>query len=50
MISAIYERRSIRKFLDKPISKEDIMDIIHSGVKAHYYRKTNSIYLRQNIL
>lgn len=34
MISAIYDRRSIRKFLDKPISQEDIMDIIQSGVKA----------------
>lgn len=34
MISAIYDRRSIRKFLDKPISKEDIMDIIQSAVKA----------------
>lgn len=34
MIAAIYDRRSIRKFLDKPISKEDIMDIIQSGVKA----------------
>ena len=34
MISAIYDRRSIRKFLDKPISKEDILDIIQSGVKA----------------
>ena len=34
MISTIYDRRSIRKFLDKPISQEDIMDIIQSGVKA----------------
>ena len=34
MISAIYDRRSIRKFLDKPISQEDIIDIIQSGVKA----------------
>ena len=34
MISAIYDRRSIRKFLDKPISQKDIMDIIQSGVKA----------------
>ena len=34
MISAIYDRRSIRKFLDKPISQEDIMDIIQSGAKA----------------
>ena len=34
MISAIYNRRSIRKFLDKPISQEDIMDIIQSGAKA----------------
>lgn len=34
MISAIYNRRSIRKFLDKPISQEDIMDIIQNGVKA----------------
>ena len=28
MISAIYDRRSIRKFIDKPISQEDITDII----------------------
>ena len=34
MISAIYDRRSIRKFLDKPISQEDIMDIIQNGAKA----------------
>ena len=34
MIPEIYDRRSIRKFLDKPISQEDIMDIIQSGVKA----------------
>lgn len=34
MISAIYDRRSIRKFLDKPVSKEDITEIIQSGMKA----------------
>lgn len=34
MISAIYERRSIRKFKDKPISQKDITDIIQSGMKA----------------
>lgn len=34
MISAIYDRRSIRKFLEKPISQEDVMDIIQSGAKA----------------
>ena len=34
MIPAIYDRRSIRKFLDTPISQKDIMDIIQSGVKA----------------
>lgn len=34
MIPAIYDRRSIRKFIDKPISKEDITDIIQSGIKA----------------
>lgn len=34
MISAIYDRRSIRKFKDKPISQEDIIDIIQSGIKA----------------
>ena len=34
MISAIYDRRSIRKFINKPISKEDITDIIQSGIKA----------------
>ncbi len=34
MISAIYDRRSIRKFIDKPISPKDITDIIQSGIKA----------------
>lgn len=34
MISAIYDRRSIRRFTDKPISREDIADIIQSGIKA----------------
>ncbi len=34
MISEIYNRRSIRKFIDKPISKKDIIDIIQSGIKA----------------
>ncbi len=34
MISAIYDRRSIRKFIDKPISQNDITDIIRSGIKA----------------
>ncbi len=34
MISAIYDRRSTRKFIDKPISHKDITDIIQSGIKA----------------
>lgn len=34
MISAINNRRSIRRFLQTPIAKEDIMDIIQSGTKA----------------
>lgn len=34
MISEIYNRRSIRKFIDNPISQKDITDIIHSGIKA----------------
>ena len=34
MISAIYDRRSIRKFTDKPIPQKDITDIIQSGIKA----------------
>ncbi|MDO4322619.1 MAG: nitroreductase [Lachnospiraceae bacterium] len=34
MISAIYDRRSIRKFTDKPISQKDMTDIIQSGIKA----------------
>ncbi len=34
MISEIYNRRSIRKFIDKPIPQEDIVDIIQSGLKA----------------
>lgn len=34
MISEIYERRSIRKFQDKPIPKQDILDIIQSAMKA----------------
>lgn len=34
MISAIYDRRSIRKFLSAPIPQNDIVDIIQSGIKA----------------
>ncbi len=34
MISEIFDRRSIRKFTDKPISQKDITDIIQSGIKA----------------
>lgn len=34
MISAIYDRRSIRKFLNKPIPEKDIMEILQSGMKA----------------
>ena len=34
MISAIYDRRSIRKFKNKAISRKDIIDIIQSGIKA----------------
>lgn len=34
MISAIYDRRSIRKFTDRPISQEDMTEIIQSGLKA----------------
>ncbi len=34
MISEIYDRRSIRKFSDKPVSPKDIVDILESGIKA----------------
>ena len=34
MIPEIYNRRSIRKFLTKPISEKDMTDIIQSGMKA----------------
>ena len=34
MISAIYDRRSIRKFTDKPIPQKNITDIIQSGIKS----------------
>ena len=34
MIPEIYDRRSIRKFINKPISQKDITDIIQSGIKA----------------
>lgn len=34
MISAIFDRRSIRKFLGKPVAKEDITEIIQNGIKA----------------
>ncbi len=34
MISAIYNRRSIRKFLNTPILKQDIVEIIQSGIKV----------------
>lgn len=34
MVPEIYERRSIRKYLDKPIPKQDIADILQSGTMA----------------
>lgn len=34
MIDAIYDRRSIRKFLSTPIPEKDLTDIIQSGIKA----------------
>lgn len=34
MISAIYDRRSIRKFRDKPMYQKDIIEVIQSGIKA----------------
>lgn len=34
MISEIYSRRSIRKFLPTPIPKQDMNEIIQSGIKA----------------
>ena len=34
MISAIYNRRSIRKFSDMPVSEKDITEIIQSGIMA----------------
>ena len=39
MISEIYNRQSIRKFIDKSISEKDIIDIIKSGVKAPFSKK-----------
>ena len=34
MVTEIYKRRSIRKYQDKPIQRQDILDIIESGIKA----------------
>lgn len=34
MIPEIYSRRSIRKFLEKPLPKEELAEIIQSGIKA----------------
>lgn len=34
MISAIYDRRSTRRFLDAPVSREDILEILQCGIKA----------------
>ena len=34
MIPEIYNRRSIRKFLEKPLPKEELAEIIQSGIKA----------------
>ncbi len=34
MISAIYDRRSIRKFLPRPLAESDIIDILQSGIVA----------------
>ena len=38
MISAIFDRRSIRKFLNTPISRQDMEDILESGIKAPSYK------------
>ena len=43
MISAIYDRRSIRKFSNKPISPKDITDIIQSGIKAPSSKKQTTL-------
>ena len=34
MVQAINDGRSIRKFQNKPISKQDIIDILQSGIRA----------------
>ncbi len=34
MISAIYDRRSTRRFSDAPVSREDILEILQCGIKA----------------
>ena len=43
MISAIYERRSTRKFLTRDISKSDMTDIIQSGMKAPSSKKQTAL-------
>jgi nitroreductase len=32
--SAVYERRSVRKYLDKPVSRDLLLEIIHAGRMA----------------
>lgn len=34
MISEIYERRSIRKYKDTPVSQKDVETIIQAGIAA----------------
>ena len=35
----IYKRRSIRKYIDKEISKEDIEKLLKAGMNDHYYEE-----------
>ena len=37
---AIYGRRSIRKYIDKPVSREDIMEIVKAGIAAPSWRNS----------
>lgn len=34
VLEAIKERRSVREFLDKPVSKEDIESLLRAGMSA----------------
>ena len=42
MLKELYERQSIRKYLDKPVEEEKIMELLRAAMNAPTARNTQS--------